>query len=311
MKKLLFHTFAVILTLSMLTYPLTTTYANTNESSDEFDKVELPELSQESDRNTNDENTPSLVPGDFFYFLKTFVENIQIAFTFDEVEEAKLLASFAEKRIKEAEELFKFGDEDLALETLKEAVELMDDVEKVKEELNKEESDHQLEEKEDTENKQMEADLQNEEISDVDELLSASIIALSKNLEKIDNPNAKDALRKNIEKHKKKLQEKLKKRLQKHEGKNKKFPSEDLLIPVELEKGTNQQQPMEDGIRKEDLKVEKQYEHPSEKLIKVDKKQKKAESKEKKKQQKQEFKVKQNEMKQNNKIEKGKKLKNK
>jgi len=306
MKKLLFQTFAVILTISMLTYPFTTTYANTNEFSDEFDKVELPDVSQESDSDNNDENSPSLIPGDFFYFLKTFVEKIQLAFTFDDVEEAKLLASFAEERIKEAEELFKSGDEDLALETLKEAVELMDDVEKVKEALYKEdESEDHLEESKNNVETPSEDDTKKEDINNVDELLSANIIALSKNLEKIDNPNAKDVLRKNLEKHKKKLQEKLKKRLQKLEEKNKKSPVEDPLIPVEMEEGTELQEPIKvDEIPEDDLKIEQQYVHPSEKQSKDDKKQQKAKFKEEKKQQKQETKEKRKEMKQNNKKEK-------
>src|SRR5690606_18852157 len=45
---------------------------------------------------------PTLVPGEFFYFVKIMIEKVRLAVTFDEYKEARMLAEFAAERIAEA-----------------------------------------------------------------------------------------------------------------------------------------------------------------------------------------------------------------
>jgi hypothetical protein len=86
-------------------------YANTDESVVESENEEVIETEE-----------PSLVPGDFFYFLKTIQENLQLAFTFSDEKEAELLNAFVEERILEATALFENGEEELANEILQLAI---------------------------------------------------------------------------------------------------------------------------------------------------------------------------------------------
>ncbi|PFH91987.1 DUF5667 domain-containing protein [Bacillus sp. AFS088145] len=110
MKKLLVHTTATALLLSQLGFSSSVLAA-------ENDTVSPTDQKEEA---------PALVKGDFFYFVKTTVEKIQLLLTTDKVKEAELLAQFAQERIHEARELIKEGKEDLAKETLKEALSQMD-----------------------------------------------------------------------------------------------------------------------------------------------------------------------------------------
>ncbi|WP_274364085.1 DUF5667 domain-containing protein [Paenibacillus thermotolerans] len=70
-----------------------------------------------------EQKTPALIPGNFFYFIKTVVENIQLALTFNDVDKALLLAEHAQERILEANALIAEGKSDLAAETLQKALE--------------------------------------------------------------------------------------------------------------------------------------------------------------------------------------------
>jgi hypothetical protein len=106
MKKLLVHTTATALLLSQLGFS-SSVLAAENDTVSPTDKKE---------------EAPALVKGDFFYFVKTTVEKIQLLLTTDKVKEAELLAQFAQERIHEARELIKEGKEDLAKETIKEAL---------------------------------------------------------------------------------------------------------------------------------------------------------------------------------------------
>jgi Domain of unknown function (DUF5667) len=112
MKKLFVHTTATALLLSQLGLA-NTALAAENETSPTNDQIQ-------------NEEAPTLVKGDFFYFVKTTVEKIQLLLTTDKVKEAELLAEFAQERIHEARELIKEGNEDLAKETLKEALTKME-----------------------------------------------------------------------------------------------------------------------------------------------------------------------------------------
>jgi hypothetical protein len=132
----------------------------------------------------NQEETSKLLPGDFFYFIKTIVEKIELALTFNDVKQARLLAEFAQERIKEANALMKEGKTDLAVKSLQEAMknqELAMDTTEV-----------------------VEAETTVDGALNVNKELSAqfklNIEALTLALQKVENPKAQEVLAKNIEK---------------------------------------------------------------------------------------------------------------
>lgn len=84
-----------------------------------------------SEQATEKQESPSLLPGDFFYFAKIALEKIKLALTFDDAKEAKLLASNASERLAEAEALFAAGNQKAAVETIKDALEAMKDADKL------------------------------------------------------------------------------------------------------------------------------------------------------------------------------------
>lgn len=188
----------------------------------------------------DDANHPSLVPGDLFYFVKIAFEKIQLAFTFDDAKEAKLLAEFSAERIAEAEALFKEGKDTEALETIKKALEYLEGSEEQLGEGAAEETDNNQQETavEDTavseegdaagNDNTASAEEKEEEIGDntdegtageIKELISQNIIALTAAMEKVKNPKAKAALKKNIEKSFAKLERKAVKMAEKEERK--------------------------------------------------------------------------------------------
>lgn len=184
---------------------------------------EASETSENVEVQLEDE-TPNLLPGDLFYFIKIAFEKIQIAFTFDDMEEAKLLATFASERLAEAEALFVEGKDEEALETIEKALEHFETTEEITEEeansdnMVDEDLENSVEEDaelgdivvEDTEEAKV-----NEEKEEVQEIVSQNIIALQAAMEKVKNPVAKAALQKNIEKSYAKLAKKLAKMEQK------------------------------------------------------------------------------------------------
>jgi hypothetical protein len=181
---------------------------------------------------------PKLVPGDFFYFAKLTLEKIRLMLTIDDVKEAALLATFASDRLAEAESLFKEGKEDLAVETIKKALEGMKVADSVVEEEKEKEKEIEKdtttveEEKVTTEDQtktdgqvvtEPTADKTTDTVAVLDEepksdekaveevkvILSQNIIALTAAMEKVKNPVAKAALQRNIEKSYAKLEKKL------------------------------------------------------------------------------------------------------
>lgn len=69
-----------------------------------------------------DQPAITVLPGDFFYFVKTIYERIQIAFAEDNVEEAILLAQFAKERLAESAALLKKGEVEKAEELLQDSL---------------------------------------------------------------------------------------------------------------------------------------------------------------------------------------------
>jgi hypothetical protein len=169
---------------------------------------------------------PSLIPGDFFYFVKVMVEEIRLALTVDDQKEAQLLAEFASERISEANELLNEGNREEAVVILKQAI-----------------STQELAEKkipESTVNTKAEANGTNvissnekTDETEVESKLAHNIDSLLVVLEKIDNPKAQKVIMKNIQKSFRKIDKKLAKL---EEAKNK-FAEKMDEINEELESG--------------------------------------------------------------------------
>jgi hypothetical protein len=173
---------------------------------------EVPADVEENEESTTSEDVvveeePSLVPGDFFYFVKTMAEKIRLAVTFDDYKEAELLAEFAAERIAEANALIADGKTDEAATLLKEAIETQELASETLEQT--EESEEASKETEiveegtvgtdettvteDTEETEVTIDEEN----GVNKRLGNNIDALLAALAKIDNPKAQQALMKN------------------------------------------------------------------------------------------------------------------
>ena len=229
MKKLFVHTTATALLLSQLGFT-NTALASEND---------IP-LKSDS---TQQDDAPTLVKGDFFYFVKTTVEKIQLLLTTDKVKEAELLAEFAGERIHESRELIKEGKEEEAKETINKALEQMQiaqgqvdvpnttDALKVVEkeetsgtETTTTEDSAKTEEPKQEESKKLTKE--QKEIAKIQHKLNNNLLVLANVLDQVKNPKAKAAIANNIEKSFNKIAEKLEKVLKKTENK------ETVLHPV-------------------------------------------------------------------------------
>lgn len=219
---------------------------------------------------TQTQETPSLLPGDFFYFAKTAFEKIQLALTFDDVKEAKLLAGFASERLAEAQALFASGDQAAAIKTINQALEDMKDSDTIVDSQTQSESspdqvkvdtketdqstntDVTKTDDEQSSTDQVKSDDQtnsetatnenkdDQVVTEVKTTLAQNIVALTAAMEKVKNPVAKAALQRNIKKSYAKLAKKLGKvnaRLAKKETKN--TDSETEGTPVNTDENTN------------------------------------------------------------------------
>ncbi|XJZ28280.1 DUF5667 domain-containing protein [Bacillota bacterium Lsc_1132] len=177
--------------------------------------------------------TPSLLPGDFFYFAKLALEKIKLALAFDKVKDAQLLAGYASERLAEAEALFNAGKQDEAVNAMKAAMEDMNQADQMikdekepssstvnaeTEDANKEEvqvtngqSNADNAEQEKAKDQTASKNTQDDQVKQVQEVLSKNIAALTAAMEKVKNPTARAALQKNIDKSYAKLAEKIKK----------------------------------------------------------------------------------------------------
>jgi Domain of unknown function (DUF5667) len=196
--------------------------AETNKDAADDAKEKLNEIESE---------TPSLLPGSFFYFAKLALEKVKLALTFDDVKEAKLLAGYAAERMAEAEALFAEGKEEEALTAIERALEQMENAETIADDAN-EDSEQPKSEDENTgdlisedksaEDESSEEDVQAEDVAadesssgndtgdketeeEVKEILAQNIIALKSNLAKFsarfdENHPAILAMQKNIDK---------------------------------------------------------------------------------------------------------------
>jgi Domain of unknown function (DUF5667) len=244
------------------------TFSATNAFADSNIELQTNEIQAETNTNetvleaSKTQEAPSLLPGDFFYFAKLAFEKMQLALTYDDVKEAKLLASFASERLAEAESLFAKGEEEAALEVIKAGMENMNSANKVVDKEEQQdleqpsdkviENEQSIEDNDSTENEQTSDEaVVDDEVSDKDqaaesengveevkEVLSQNMIALTAAMEKVKNPVAKAALQKNMDKSYKKLAKKINKweqKLAKKQEKAAKKKSEAEQTTVENE----------------------------------------------------------------------------
>jgi hypothetical protein len=171
-------------------------------------------------QNTTAQETPSLVPGDFFYFAKIALEKIRLALTFDDVKEAKLLANYASERLAEAQALFESGEQEAAVKTINQALEDMKDADKLVADQTQTEpaaaetstTDDTAAQTDTTTDQAKEEDQATEDTKNVQEVntaISHNIVALTAAMEKVKNPVAKAALQRNIEKSYAKIAKKM------------------------------------------------------------------------------------------------------
>lgn len=177
--------------------------------------------------NESKTETPDLLPGNFFYFVKTIYENIRLALTVNDVKEAKLLTAFAQERLAEANAFLAQGKTEEAKQSLQKSLESQQSaVQKADQSTGTsttvtaaqaEESTQQAsattavqsgsEQTEDPKQSEVEdgntpvKEVKNQEqVLKVKADLQHNIVALAAALEKVENPKAQLALMKNIEK---------------------------------------------------------------------------------------------------------------
>ncbi|CAH1202292.1 hypothetical protein PAECIP111891_02121 [Paenibacillus allorhizoplanae] len=180
------------------------------------------------------ETTTSLLPGDFFYFVKTMYENIRLALTVNDVKEARLLAAFAKERLAEANALLAKGKTDEASLTLQKSLEIQQNaIQKTEQasgfsaaetsapaataspsvnaeaatsttQIAANPASEKIVESEQTETEDV--NVSEKEVKNSEQLLKVktdlqhNILALASVLEKVGNPKAQSSLMKNIEK---------------------------------------------------------------------------------------------------------------
>lgn len=236
MKKILIGSLAFILAS---TFTVSSTVFATEATTSAIETVDLQEV--QSKLGTVQAETPSLVPGDFFYFSKIALEKIKLALTFDNSKEAKLLAEYASERLAEASVLYGEGKEEEALEVIQTALKYIENSQSIIDEETaavdgSEEPDAAVEEDaiqddsmaaEDTNtNDQTDNDPsidgqtdesvsvegnyeEQDQYSEAQDTLRNNIAALSAAMQHVGNDNAKAALQRNIEKTRAKIQKKL------------------------------------------------------------------------------------------------------
>ncbi|WP_028612040.1 DUF5667 domain-containing protein [Paenibacillus harenae] len=165
--------------LSMLVFSMGT---GSSFASTDTDAAAEISVTVKTDASENETAAPSLLPGDFFYFIKTAYENIRLFIANDDLQEAKLHSQFAQERLSEANALFLNGENEKSERVLQKSLENQQlAVELTASEPVESDKDGKL-----------------EEVVLVKTDLQHNILALTAALEKKKNPQAQQSLLKNI-----------------------------------------------------------------------------------------------------------------
>lgn len=243
LKKITKASLALVLAGSFTVSTAAFAAETTTETTQTYETVDLQEL--QSELENSQAETPSVVPGDFFYFAKIALEKITLAFTFDDAKEAELMATYASERLAEAAALFGEGKEAEALEVIQTAIEYMESSQAIIDDVSGSDeavaddadsktdvtdeavtdettTDEAVSEDGNTNEDATVVDEENDgEQGDLDEVegtLRHNIIALTKAMEHVGNDQARASLQKNIDKTYAKIAKKLAK-LEKKYGK--------------------------------------------------------------------------------------------
>jgi hypothetical protein len=209
--------------IAMIIIASAVVFSATNVFADETTgEAPIIDLRADSNSDSQKEIKPSLLPGDFLYFSKILIEKIRLALTIDDVKEARLMAEYASERLTEAEALFAEGNEETAVETMKKAIESI------------EIADTQLT----TLEEEASGELVQAELNQAEDAVSQNIIALTVAMEKVKNPVAKAALKKNIKKSHAKLAKKIQKREEKQQKTMENSTKEAAVINPNMETTT-------------------------------------------------------------------------
>ncbi|MEH7112734.1 DUF5667 domain-containing protein, partial [Neobacillus niacini] len=212
-------------------------------SEEESGEPEVIDLGGEGTEDTAevDEEAPTLIPGDFFYFVKVMAEKVRLAFTFDDYKEAKLIAEFAAERISEANALIADGKTAEAEELLKEAI------------ATQEQAEETLPETEEATSEETVA-----EETAVESKLAHNIDSLLVVLAKVENPKAQQAIMKNLQKsfeHLEKKSGKLAKKKAKFADKMKELEEKVNDGQISEEDAAEEQSNLDEDLAKDELEV--------------------------------------------------------
>lgn len=187
-------------------------------------------IAEANSTTTQTQGKPSLIPGDFFYFVKAAFERIKLALTFNDVKKAKLLANYASERLAEAQALLASGQQQTAVNTIDQSLEDMKAADKIVDKRKKaaptntqvkddsDKADDQnvtvdtvkTDEASSTEQVQGQNQTNDDKtLDEVNNIISQNIAALTAALDKVKNPVAKAALERNIAKSYAKLARKI------------------------------------------------------------------------------------------------------
>jgi hypothetical protein len=230
-KKVTKGTLALVLA-STFTFSSLAFADETNTEQTNYPTVDLQEV--QSQLESTQTETPSVIPGDFFYFAKVAFEKIKLAITFDNAKEAELMATYASERLAEAAALYGEGKEEAALEVIQTALEYMErsqsviDEETTTNETTTEEQDSTVGDTEeavtDENSNEEETPIIEDEnteqnpYTEAEGTLRNNIVALTAAMEHVGNDKARASLQKNIDKTYAKIAKKLAK-LEKKYGK--------------------------------------------------------------------------------------------
>ncbi len=209
-KKVIKGSLALVLA-STFTFSSLAFADDNNTDSATYDTVDLQAV--QSQLESTQTETPSLIPGDFFYFAKIAFEKIKLAVTFDNSKEAELMATYASERLAEAGALYGEGKEAEALKVIQTAIEYIDSSQSIIDETKPAETTDQDSKVDDVtsttdeNNTAQDTNATVEDSSDeqkpnteVEDTLRHNITALSAAMTHVGNDNAKAALQKNIDK---------------------------------------------------------------------------------------------------------------
>lgn len=219
-KKITKGTLAIVLASTFSFSSLV--FANENATTQaNYETVDLSALQEQLE--STQEEAPSIIPGDFFYFAKITLEKIKLAITIDNAKEAELMATYASERLAEAAVLYGEGKEAEALEVIQTAIEYMESSQNVideetiteKEITNEQPSQETPEPATDESNNTDDSavieveDNEDNPYAGAQDTLRNNIVALTAAMSHVGNDQARASLQKNIDKTYAKLAKKL------------------------------------------------------------------------------------------------------